>query len=601
MLDNNRDRVISSEHFGKIPANLTHETTTYVTLACLYNISLDYDPAQHVLRENGLFLDLIALLDDPVLGQGDNSHVDLSSMLHHITGLLSFAVEAYDVEKSPDSVLKTLFRYVVHGDPTTEEIVSLRGAVVLHLKHDRFKRLLFDQDLFEKFLVSSLRSFGYTGVSRTQLPDAFALGTPTDDDDTEDIESTQMSLIAALRDLSSLQMFFERYPFGEPAIIGKCFSWLDSDNPNLQLISCCVLSNYARAKEQWAQSLVVAHNTHLRLVQLCAPGPDSRVALAALEFLLQLARHPGNRMRICKHEFLDMMSSIWLNAAADSGELIRTQYASVAVLLGLICDCPQAIQQLVAHRAIDTATASSSGPDSYLQSLLLCFVGSKDKKVKFEIAKVIVEISKTLARLVPASNRSQDDFVSASLDPEITWRECLSVNPAFATPVELLVSQTEDLGMQAQGYLTLVIVARQELGVVMVRDVILHRFVFEHLVYAVSKQSLSSPDGSPPPERVDPAQWAAIQRSVHENARCLLREIVERKVSTHRFFSWHDTEGVADLLYRIEQDIEWSSEWMEILSDLSHASFDDPSRLMARAMPLLMDGSSITKSGIHTE
>ena len=44
-----------------------------------------------------------------------------------------------------------------------------------------------------------------------------------------------------------------------------------------------------------------------------------------------------------------------------------------------------------------------------------------------------------------------------------------------------------------------------------------------------------------------------------------------------------------------------SLEWMEIMSDLSHPHFDEPSRLIARAMPLLMDGSSITASGIHTE
>ena len=523
---------------------MTHETTIHVALACLYNISLDYDPAQHALRENALFLNLIALLDDPVLRQGSFSHAELSSVLHHITGLLSFAVEEYDVDQSPDSVLKTLFRYVVQGDPAIEEIISLRGAVVVHLMHDRFKRLLFDQDLFETFLVSILRSFGYTGISRTELPDAFTLETPLDED-LEDIESTQVSLIASLRDLSSSQMFFEAYPF-ESAITSKCFSWLGSENPSLQLISCCILSNYARAQEEWAHSLVVAHNSHLRLVQLCTPTLDSRIALAALELLLQLARPPGNRVRICKHEFLDMMSSIWLTTAVDSGELIRTQYASVAVLLGLICDCPQAIQQLVAHRALNTARAGFIGPDSHLQSLMLCFVRSNDRKVKLEIAKVIVEISKTLARLVPVSNDLQDDPVTASPNLDLLWQECLSVNPAFVRPIELLVSQTEDLGMQAQGYFTLVIVARQKLGVMMVRDVLLHRFVFESLVYAVSKQSLSRPDGNPSSERVGPAQWAAIQRSVHENARCLVRDIVESKVSTHRLCNWQDINVVAD-------------------------------------------------------
>ena len=592
--------MISSEYFRTILGNLTHETTSRVTLACLYNISLDYGPAQHALRENGLFLDLIALLNDPVLRQGDVGHVDLSSMLHHITGLLCFAVEAYDVDQSPDDVLKTLFRYVVHGNPTNEEIVSLRGAVVVHLKHDRFRRLLLDQDLFDIFLVSILRSFGYTGTSKTQLPDAFTLGTPLEDD-IEDIQSTQMSIIATLRDLSSSQMFFERYPF-ESAITTKCFTWLGSDNPSLQLISCCILSNYARAKEQWAQSLIVAHSTHLRLIELCTPALDSRVALAALEFLLQLARPPGNRARICKHEFLDMMSSIWLEPAADSGEHIRTQYASVTVLLGLICDCPQAIQQLVARRAITTPRAGSSGPDSHLQSLMLCFERSNDRKTKFEIAKVITEISKTLVRFAPASNYSQDDLVSTSSTPEIVWHECLSVNPAFVTPIELLVSQSEDLGMQAQGYFTLVIVARQELGVVMVRDIILYRRVFEPLVYAVSKQPLISGDDNTSSERVDPAQSAAIKRSVHENARCLVKDIIESKVRIQNFvyivFSFGSRKS---LIFFIVQGSQLSPEWIEILSDLSHARFDDPSQLMTRAMPLFIDGSNITESGIHTE
>ena len=513
--------MISSPYLGAILGHLTDKSTIHVALAALYNVSLDYDPAQYALRENGLFLKLVDLLDDPNLDHQIVSRNGHSSILQHITGLLGFAVEDYDVNSSPDTVLLTLFRYIPHGAPDLEEIFPLLNAVGLHLKHDRFKILLFEQGLFELYLVSILRCFGYIGSSRASLSEIISLDILPED--IEDLESGQTALIATLRDLSSSPAFFEKYPF-ESADTGTWFTWLHSESADLQLLSCCILSNYARAREDWAEDIITTHNVQMRLMCLCVQKPQSRVALATLELLLQLARPHSNRARICGHDFLEKVSSIWIKDTTESSGLIRTQYASIAVLLGLVTECAPAAQRLVGH----SAPGSPEIPVSYLQSMLLLYVLSNDRKVRIEIAKVVMEIGKIVARL---GQTRLDSGPSA----DAILLSCLSIQPAFVTPISLVISQTEDPILQAQGYFTLVIIARQQLGVTMVKDVMRQHRVFEHLVQAVTKQSAAcSENTQSSPEKVDPARFAAIQRSVHENAVCLVREITDRKVSARR-------------------------------------------------------------------
>ncbi|KAG6995829.1 hypothetical protein G7Y79_00041g077810 [Physcia stellaris] len=555
--DTNRDRVISSPYFGAVLGHLTDKITIHVALAALYNVSLDYDPAQRALRENGLFLILVNLFEDPNLDHrlvNGNGH---SLMLQHITGLLGFAVEDYDVNSSPDTVLLTLFKYMLDGAPGLEEVFPLLSAVGLHLKYDRFKTLLFEQGLFELYLVSILRCFGYTGSSRASLSEIISPDILPDD--IEDLESGQTALIANLRDLTSSPAFFEKYPF-ESADTGTWFTWLHSESADLQLLSCCILSNYARAREDWAEDIITTYNVQMRLICLCVQKPESRVALATLEILLQLARPHSNRARICGHDFLERLSSIWETDATRSSGLIRTQYASIAVLLGLVTDCAPAVQRLVGH----SAPGSPEIPVSYLESLLRFYVLSNDRKVRIEIAKVVMEIGKIVARL----GQTQ---LGSGPSADAILLSCLSIQPAFVTPISMVISQTEDPILQAQGYFTLVIIARQQLGVTMVKDVMRQHRVFKHLVQAVTKQSAVYAEiTQSEPEKVDPARFAAIQRSVHENAVCLVQEIIDRK------------------------DPQLSCDWLELLSDLSRCRIEDVARLMSQAMPLLIEDNNIS-------
>lgn len=506
--------MIRSPYLGSIFDCLHHDGTKFNALAALYNISLDYVPAQQAFREEGIFPELIKMLD---------SFIDDPLILHHIADLLSFAVENWDVSRSPDTVLNSLLRFAHHEDSDSDETKLILDIITMHLKEERFKLLLFEQDLFEILLVLLLRLFGYRNKS-ISLPEAYPW-LPPPEDEKEELETIQTSALATLRDLSSFPAFFEKYPL-ESEITNTWFSWLHSDNPDLQIISCCLLSNLAREREIWAVQMITTYSVHLRLGELSAEEVESRVSLAAFEFLLQLARPPPNRVRICTRDFLDRLSRTWSMDQDTCDGLVRRQYASVAVLLGLISDCVEAILLFVEHAAWETIETAPRYSHSHLELLLAFFNRISDTRTRIEIAKVVMAVTKALAALetTPVSSIK-------SIDANKIWRDCLSISPAFVTPVFMILSQSEDPALQAQGYFTLVIVARHQMAVKMVADVMQTRPVFEQLVQAITKESVISMQTIPNSEDTDLAQRASMQRSVSENARYLVKEVLDRKVS----------------------------------------------------------------------
>ena len=487
--DSNRERVLKSPHFGAIFECLQSDSSRHIALASLYNISLDYEPAQQALREKDLFLELVKIPDTC-------SHDAM--MVHHLSSLLSVASQDWDVSQSPDTILKALIQFSDSGNFAIDDLLPIISILMTHLKQERFQRLLFSATLFEAFLLLVLCLFGYE-MTFTSLPPAFPWNPPPEDE-SEDFEPLQTTAIATLRDLSSHAMFFEMYPFGSTTT-KTWFSWLNSDNPDLQLISCCLLSNLAREKEQWAVQMVTVYGAHMRLGEL-REGIDDRVPLAALELLLQLARFPQNRGRICTQDFLGHLSRTW---SIGSGRLIRTQYASIAVLLGLVRDCPQAVLPLVEHTTTITTDQAPQINGSHLQQLITCFEQSSNPKVQTEIAKVVMAISKALTTFT----------TSDELDADKMWRDCLSVRPTFVAPLTPIITQTEDPALQAQAYFTLVIVARHEMGIAMVRDVV-QQPAARHMLLAAQSQTVDTAQ--------DGQGEAIIQRSLRDNARCLVTQ-----------------------------------------------------------------------------
>ena len=506
--------MLQSPRFGIILECLQSDSSRFIALAALYNISLDYEPAQQALRERDLFLELVSILESC-------SHNPM--MVHHLSGLLSFASEDLDVSRSPDMVLKALLQLSSLENIAIDELLPIINILFMHLKQERFQRLLFNADLFEVFLLMVLRLFGYEIIS-TALPSTFTWNPPPEDE-REDIELLQTSAIAALRDLSSFAAFFEKYPL-ESTTTNTWLSWLNSDNPELQVITCCLLSNLAREKEHWAVQMVTTYGAHRRLGELSACEVDDRVPLAALELLLQLARSPQNRGWICNHDFLGQLSRTWSIASNDSGRLIRIHYASVAVLLGLVRDCPQAIIPLVEHTASVIIENPSQAHGSHLQHLMTCFERSSNAQVRTEIAKVVVAVSKALTTITAAPDHTSND-----LNADKMWRDCLSVRPAFVTPITTMISTTDDPALQAQSYFTLVIVARHEMGITMVREAMEQPAARRHLLRAAQLQAVETVQDGQDVEDAKSVQQAVLQRSLRDNARCLVKEIWGRLVS----------------------------------------------------------------------
>lgn len=100
------------------------------------------------------------------------------------------------------------------------------------------------------------------------------------------------------------------------------------------------------------------------------------------------------------------------------------------------------------------------------------------EKVKTEIARVVIEVCRSLPQLEPAA------------------KEAFLGQPDLIEPVIALVTKTDDAILQAQGYLAMVLLARERAGLLLVNEAMRTEEVFDNLAQAVNgeKTSKLNPD-----------------------------------------------------------------------------------------------------------
>ena len=415
-----------------------------------------------------------------------------------------------------------------------------------------------------------------------------ALGDNLSVDDIEQRDSLTNVLLISLRDISSLPIFVSKYPYGSNLTL-TLNSWLKSGRSGLQRMAASVLSNLARADDDWARSMISApDHLHRNLIDILAESTERQHLHLALDFLLQLAKPIGNRAVICQQSFL------WAVARHWEGSDVQIQYAATTVLRDLVRDCPSAVRQLLglvsptrpehedpsdkSTSNVDVIDSNQGFPDmtllkeeessddstssttvrkshpvqslwdkatqtslfdgeindegTYLSRMLRLFIASADSKVKHEIQGVVLEICRSMPRLSSAE------------------REGFLEHRSFASPVIGAITQTEDFNLRARGYLALVLIAREEVGLVLVNDIIRHSNVFEHLVQSITGQAAGSVpelrEASPEDSSVE--QRDTILHSVCDNARWLVKDILESSVSLMRPASQISPPYTSDLL-----------------------------------------------------
>ena len=417
------------------------------------------------------------------------------------------------------------------------ELHCLLSIILPHLNCMKFQELLVTNSQVEILLSLILRAVlfpeeiddslnpSYHSLVRIRREDSLS------SEDAEQRGSLKDLSFITLRDVSSLSMFNFKYPYGS-SLTSLLKSWLGCRHGDLQIMACIILGNLARANGEWAYTMVSEPDSiHDDLISMLSHRAERYALLIAFDFLLQLAKPARNRALICQQPFLWAVARQWKR---DDSQI---QYAAATVLRNLLLDCPLAVLQLLhsvsaeipnprTHR--DSAETNLANPweeepqngrihleGTYLSKMLAFFLSSSDLAVKLEIQKIIIDICRCLPRLDPVE------------------RHAFLVHPNFATPIVGVITQSEDMSLRAQGYLALVLMAHEPSGLAIAQECLKQKGIFEYLVQSISGKAagLAPQTSEIPPENMRVEQWNIMLRSVRENARWLVKEVLESSVS----------------------------------------------------------------------
>ena len=439
--------------------------------------------------------------------------------------------------ESPDRILAALLHICGDHCITLSELHCLLSITLLHLNCVKFQELLVTDSQVELLLGLILRAVlfpeeiddslnpSYRSLVRVRHEESLS------SEDAEQRGPLKDLFFITLRDVSSLSMFISKYPY-DSSLTSLLKLWLQCRHGDLQIMACIILGNLARANSGWAYTMVLEPDSvHHDLINMLSHGTDRYSLLIAFDFLLQLAKQAGNRALICQQPFL------WAVARQWKGVDSQIQYAATTVLRGLLRDCPLAVLQLLhsvsaeipnprTYRdSVETRLADPWEEEpqngkihpegTYLSKMLAFFLSSSDLAVTLEIQKISLEICRCLPRLDPLE------------------RHAFLVHANFATPIIGVITQNEDMSSRAQGYLALVLIAHEPSGLAIVQECLKQKGMFEYLVQGISgKAAGSAPQTSEsPPENMTVEQWNIMLRSVRENARWLVKEVLESSVS----------------------------------------------------------------------
>ena len=329
--------------------------------------------------------------------------------------------------------------------------MSLSKSVVALLKHERFQRLAVVQD--DMALCLCLIIYSYT-QDQTTVSDLTLLLGPINQksqetEDEEQLSAMRESLLGVIWDLSALPEFAVHCPPTSDCI--RMFvAWLRASESQRQLCACYVLRNLASSDEASIQMVQHLH-VHEPLVELLRTTADVPVLGEVLRLLKNLALPATNRETICSGRgTMDTITTLWSQLF-----LPTLQHAAGSLMRLLLKGCIPNIHLFLRGYSTDQDLEDMAW--GQLSRLFALFETSKDQATKVEMARILIELWRTI-------HRQDQESESYNL---ISWNmvvQAEKMHANVAAPVVWMIMEAGNPSLVTEGWFGLTLIASSSEG-----------------------------------------------------------------------------------------------------------------------------------------
>ncbi|KAI9820212.1 MAG: hypothetical protein M1827_005834 [Pycnora praestabilis] len=512
--DENRQRVSSQSWFPSLIRQLRDSTLVYVAVPVIYNICVDYEPAQREAANSGIVNELVDLLA--------NQQSSSSSLISYSCRIIDLVVSLpQGTQWSPENIVEVLLRLASDSETSFDDFLALVNSSVAHLHDIRFQNLVIQHRSVELLLSILVDSYSRYDGSASIIPplNELAISPPTTSQESEEeklLTPTRSTLIQILSDISALPEFPIAYPLESP-LIGSLRLWLSVPQIQLKACACIMLGNLARSDDV-CRTMVRDFRVFQPLIIILEESSDSQVLHAATGFLKNLAIMLENKPILGEAGIVVPLSRLW-----SMETLPQIQYAGASLIRQIVNGSYSNIQHLLASLSSDPDSPAHS--KTYLSLLLSLERKSDQTPTKTEVARTVTAICRTL-------NSSNID--ASSEDVKDTQLRLYTLHPDISRPLGVMVSQNTWPVIRSEGWFAFALMARTKEGAAAVNDTMTDLDVFRPLVETVTGRSFvggsSEEDAAleEPQTPGDESQTEMMKRD-RENALVLISELLRHK------------------------------------------------------------------------
>ncbi|KAH8179123.1 Armadillo [Sarocladium implicatum] len=539
--DENRERVVQGNYLPAIIRCLQIDAVVPYAIPVLYNILVDYEPAQMAASQAGLSSHLVTLFSTRNL---PNLPLLVPFFCKILALLVTHECEATAASPMTVDVLLQLATSTWRRD-NIDDLVSLASVAVAYLAKEEAQSRLVMGPNFGMFLAL---------FDQAQNIEVHSI----EDEDTK-TQFTQLrtALLNMLADLSAHESFTAYHPLSSPTV-QILLSWLSG--PNIAA-ACLALGNLSRS-DAVALALVQEHKAHVPLTVLLSDSTvqDSQILHGSLSFLKNLAIPTDN-----KPVLGELLSPGCVPRIYSLETLPQVHFAAASLTRLLLVNCQDNVRRLCAPLA--GVSPGSEGPVTSLQGLLGLFKRSDAEPTRLEAARAVAALCRVLHStpvipiVLPGWDPEVGSFVrdaKALSSPEaiansperggdVPRREAFYQQHDLSHVLGFLITQQKWPILQSEAWFVFALMCRSRDGSEVVRTILTDTMASNSLVQAVTGQQTTSPASSPDdmkaltgvsadgpsvqlePQQVDTAQKANMARVDRENAVVLCTELLKFK------------------------------------------------------------------------